>query len=137
MPRMIDANSHEPQGRLERTVMELAHIERAAAFRRSHRVKPRGRLHHSDELLRLVEECKVRRMRMVPPTLWRETVAFIAAVDPQLRDDLGLDRRPEHVADVLFMTQGQLMHAAQIDRASLGLAPIIPLFGPRSSTAGQ
>ncbi len=134
-PMNDPAASPESRGRLEDTVLELAVIERKAAFRRRHRDHARSRLRHSDELLRLVEECRVKGFQVLPPQLWGAVVPFIEAVDTQLRDDLGRNRDPNHVADVLFMTQGQLMHDAQIERASLGLAPIIPLFGPRSDEA--
>jgi hypothetical protein len=128
---MIHAAVVEPApSGLQRTLAELALIERAAAFRRRHRDRARLRLRHSDELLRLVEDARLRGFPLVPPGLWGEVVRFIAAVDPQMREDLGHDRAPGHVADVLFMTQGQLMHDAQVERVRSGLAPIIPLFGP-------
>ena len=120
----------EPRGRLAQTVMELVLIERSAAFRRGHRERARQRLRHSDELLRLVEECRVRNLKLVPPSLWSAVVHLVASVDAQMRDDLGINRHPDHVADILFMTQGQLMHDAQVERTATGLAPIIPLFPP-------
>ncbi len=126
---MIDtAAAREACGPLERTTLELAHIERAAMFRRHHRPRARSWLQRSDELLRLVEECRVRGLDFVPLRLWIEVARFIGLVDSQLRDDLGTDRGPSNVADVLFMCQGPLLQEARVEQAPHGPAPIIPLF---------
>lgn len=116
-------------GPLERTRAEMIHIERRAAFRRERVSRARLRLRHSDALLELIEECRLRGYRLVPATLWSELVRFIGEVDPQLRDLLGIDRRPDHVSDVLFFAQELLQQLVHLERERpWPPAPIIPLF---------
>ena len=55
-------------------------------------------------------------------------VRAVGAVDPGLRDRLGIDREPDHVADILFEAQEVLLMRALESRRPR-LAPIIPLFG--------
>jgi hypothetical protein len=62
-----------------------------------------------------------------------DVVRAVGAVDPGLRDRLGIDRDPDHVADVLFEAQEVLLMRALESRRPR-LAPIIPLFGDRNRT---
>ena len=55
-------------------------------------------------------------------------------MDPGLRDRLGIDRDPNHVADILFEAQEVLLLRSRESRRPR-LAPIIPLFGARDRTA--
>ena len=115
-------------GPLERTRLEIAYAERVAAFRRSRTSRARRRVLESDALLDLVEECRLRDYALVPASLWGAVVRTVGQVDPELRDDLGIDRDPEHVADVLFEAQARLLARVRESRTP-ELAPIIPLFG--------
>lgn len=121
-------------GPMERTRAEIARAERFAAFRRSRISSARLRVRESDALLDLVEECRLREYPLVPATLWGAVVRAVRAVDPELRDELGIDRTPEHVADILFEAQERLLERLRSSRAP-ELAPIIPLFGERVQAA--
>ena len=114
-------------GPLAATRAELFDIEMRARFRRERLFRSRLRLRESDTLLDLVEECRVRGIRPLPPALWSATVRLIGAVEPQLRDELGIDRGADHVSDVLFAAQEILQEEARQERRPQ-LAPIIPLF---------
>jgi hypothetical protein len=48
-------------------------------------------------------------------------------VEPDLRDELGIDRGADHVSDVLFAAQEVLQAEARRELRPQ-LAPIIPLF---------
>jgi hypothetical protein len=113
---------------VERTVAELTRIERAAAF---HRSEPRWRMwqREADMLLSCVEECRVRGYKLVPLSIFGAVVRLVARVDSTLRDELGINRLPDHVGDVLFSLQEELLvrHGPQREAP---LAPVIPLFGP-------
>ena len=115
-------------GPLARTVVELVNIERAASFRRRHREHSRDRLGYADSLMTLIEECRLRNFTLLPPGLWIETVRFLGTVDSRLRDELGIDRHPDHVADVVFEAQQRLMDLCLQRPQPPRLAPIIPLF---------
>lgn len=112
---------------MERTRAEIAFAERVAAFRRSRVSRARRRVQESDALLDLVEECRMRGLALVPASLWGAVVRTVGQVDPELRDELGIDRDPEHVADVLFAAQEKLLDRVRASRTP-ELAPIIPLF---------
>ena len=112
--------------------MEIAHAERLASFRRERISKARLRVRESDDLLDLIEECRLRDWRLVPSTLWAAVVRAVGAVDPVLREELGINRDPEHVADVLFAAQETLLRRVRKQRRPM-LAPIIPLFGDSDS----
>ena len=47
-----------------------------------------------------------------PAALWSAVVRAVGAVDPGLRDRLGIDRDPNHVADILFEAQEILLMRA-------------------------
>ena len=126
--------AHRARGPLERTRLELARIERAAAFRRTRENRWRRRLRESDLLLDLVEQCRLRDYPLVPGQVWAAVVRFVGSVDPQLRDELGINRLCDHVGAVLFAAQEDLLDDA-VRRRQPHLAPIIPLFAPREETA--
>jgi hypothetical protein len=117
-------------GPLERTRAEIAYAERVAAFRRTRISRARLRVRQSDALLDLVEECRTRDFRLIPHSLWGAVVRAVGQVDPELRDELGINRDPEHVADVLFAAQERLLEHVRVSQRT-ELAPIIPLFGER------
>ena len=52
---------------------------------------------------------------------------LIGAVEPELRDELGIDRSADHVSDLLFAAQEILQTEAR-QRLEPQLARIIPLF---------
>ncbi|MGI8848178.1 MAG: hypothetical protein ACR2GX_07960 [Candidatus Dormibacteria bacterium] len=115
-------------GPMERTRWALVDVERRAIFRRHRLAHARLRLRESDELLDLIEECRLRGYPLIPPSLWHGVVGLIGSIDAGLRDDLGIDRHPDHVADVVFRAQEILQEDAREERRPQ-LAPIIPLFG--------
>lgn len=122
---------------MERTRAEIALAERLAAFRRSRVSRARRRVLESDALLDLVEECRLRGLTPVPASLWGAVVRTVGQVDPELRDQLGINRDPDHVADVLFAAQEQLLDRVRATRTP-ELAPIIPLFrDPVQAVAAQ
>ena len=85
-------------------------------------------------LIDLIEECRLRSFRLIPPALWSAVVRAVGAVDSDLRDRLGIDRDPDHVADVLFDAQ-EILLMRSLESRRPKLAPIIPLFGDRGRTA--
>jgi hypothetical protein len=54
-------------------------------------------------------------------------VRFVGALDGDLRDELGINREPGHVADVVFASQRKLLERARMERTS-ATGRIIPLF---------
>jgi len=123
-------------GPLARTARELDHLTRVAAFRRERRLRSRSLLHQSDALLELVEECRVRGHRLVPTPVWAEVVKLVGAVTSALRDQLGIDRHPNHVTEVLFEAQDELMARSREERRPMH-AEIIPLFDHLPSPAAD
>ena len=121
-------------GPLQRTCAELELIRRAAAFRRDRELRSRRRLRESDLLIDLIEQCRLRGYRLLPAQLWTHIVRFVGTVDAQLRDDLGINRHPDHVSEILFAAQEELLREA-IEERRPKRAPIIPLFAPRASVA--
>jgi hypothetical protein len=121
-------------GPLERTCAELELIRRAATFRRDRELRARRRLRESDLLLDLIEQSRLRGFRLLPAQLWTHIVRFVGSVDDDLRDDLGINRDPDHVSEVLFAAQEELLREA-IEERRPRQAPIIPLFAPRASVA--
>jgi len=115
-------------GPLERTCAELELIRRAAAFRRERDLRSRRRLRESDLLLDLIEQCRLRGYRLLPAQLWTHIVRFVGTVDAALRDDLGINRHPDHVSEILFAAQEELLREVAEERRPQE-APIIPLFG--------
>jgi hypothetical protein len=124
--------AHQSAGPLERACAELEQIRRAAAFRRERELRSRRRLRESDLLIDLIEQCRLRGYRLLPAELWTHIVRFIGTVDADLRDDLGINRHPDHVSEILYVAQEQLLREA-IEERRPRRAPIIPLFAPRAS----
>jgi len=116
-------------GPLERAAAELDLIRRAAAFRRERELRSRRRLRESDLLLDLIEQCRLRGYRLLPAQLWTHIVRFVGGIDEGLRDDLGINRHPDHVSEILFAAQEELLREA-IEERRPRRAPIIPLFAP-------
>lgn len=114
-------------GPLERTVLELRRIDRDAVWRRPRAGRTRLLLRESDALTDLIERCRERGDRLLPTQLWSAVVRFVGALDGELRDELGINRDPGHVADVLFATQQLLLDRALQERAPV-IGRIIPLF---------
>lgn len=114
-------------GPLERTVLELRRIDRDAVWRRPRVGRTRLLIRESDALVDLIERCRERGDRLLPTQLWSAVVRFLGALDPGLRDELGIDRRPAHVADILFASQELLLERARRERIPT-TARIIPLF---------
>jgi hypothetical protein len=114
-------------GPLAATRAELVDIERRARFRRARLARARLCLRESDALLDLVEECRLRDIRPLPPVLWGAVARLVGGVEPELRDELGIDRGADHVSDVLFAAQEILQGEARRELRPQ-LAPIIPLF---------
>ena len=114
-------------GPLERTVLELRRIDRHAVWRRPRVGRTRLLLRESDALIDLIERCREREDRLLPTQLWSAVVRFVGALDGDLRDELGINREPGHVADVLFASQGVLLERARNERDPM-TARIIPLF---------
>jgi len=122
---------------MERTCLEIARAERVAAFRRTRVSRARRSVRESDSLLDLIEECRLRGWRLVPSSLWSAVVRAVGDVDSDLRDELGINRDPDHVADVVFSAQEVLL--ARVRTAEQpALAPIIQLFPEteRAAAAG-
>jgi hypothetical protein len=118
---------HRRPGLLEQTRDELMQVERRAMFQRHRLARARLRLRESDALLDLIEECRLRSMALVPHQVWSAVVRLVGSVDAELRDELGIDRHPDHVADIVFRMQETLQTEAREQRRPQ-LAPIIPLF---------
>jgi hypothetical protein len=128
------STAEQTGGPLERTCAELDLIRRSAAFRRERELRSRRRLRESDLLLDLIEQSRLRGYRLLPAQLWTHIVRFVGSVDDALRDDLGINRHPDHVSEILFAAQEELLREA-IEERQPRRAPIIPLFAPRASVA--
>jgi len=114
-------------GPLARTREELLDIERRARFRRRRLARARLRLRESDALLDLVEECRLREIQPVPAVVWSAAARLVGSVEPELRDDLGINRDADHLSDVIFAAQ-EVLQAQAREELRPQLAPIIPLF---------
>lgn len=117
-------------GPLQRTAEELRRIQSAAAFSRARVTRSRALLRESDGLLAVVEECRVRGFRLLPAAVHSAVVRLLRRVDRDLRDELGINRHPDRVSDILFQAQEALLERANQERFP-ALAPIIPLFPSR------
>jgi hypothetical protein len=93
--------------------------------RRRERRTPRSLLHETDELLFWLEECLVQELKIVPGWLTARLVQLLNRADPRLTSDLGRERRPLQVMEVLYKAQGHLMQESIQGRVP---AKIIPLF---------
>lgn len=112
---------------IERTVLEIAQ-HRFWAWQRRNAATPRDQLHEADYLMELVEECRLRRLPLLPAPIWRRLVQLLGQVDSSLTQRLGIDRSVDRSSELLFEAQGALM-AEQIDRRRPKRNKVIPLFG--------
>jgi len=111
---------------IERTVLEISQ-HRFWAWQRRRAVTPRHQLRETDLLLGVVEECRIRRLRLIPPPVWRRIVQLLGQVDRECTDRLGIDRSVERTSDILFQAQRLLMDRA-VQRHPPLAGKIIPLF---------
>ena len=98
------------------------------------RVTPRKLLHESDELVYWLEECLVQGRRLVPAWLMPRLRRLISVASPGLVGELGRERRPDQVLDVLFRAQEVLMLQSVESRQP---ARIIPLFSAGSDDESE
>ena len=124
---MISALVVSRPGPMARTRQEVLDIERRARFRRERLTRARLRLRQSDALLDLVEECRLREIRPVPTAVWSAAARLVGTVEPELRDELGINRDADHLSDVIFSAQERLQAEARTELRPQ-LAPIITLF---------
>jgi hypothetical protein len=111
---------------IEQTVIEIAR-QRFWAWQRRHAPTPRNQLRETDALLGLVEECRLRRLPLIPTPLWRRVVQLLGQIDAAAGNRLGIDRSVERASEVLFRAQEQLMaKAAAARRPHPGR--VVPLF---------
>lgn len=114
-------------GPLERTRFELLSLERRAAFRRSRLSDAELRRREADAVLDLIESCRLQGFDVVPTAVWSATVQLAGAVSGALRDEVGIDRHPDHLQEIVFAVQEELQKDLR-ERRRPQLAPIIPLF---------
>jgi len=105
-------------------------IEEQELHRRWHRMRlramtPRRLLQESDELLFWVEECMVQETPLVPGWLVARLMVVLRHAHPELPARLGRERRPDHVMEIIYNAQAELMDQACRSR---GPAEVIPLF---------
>ena len=97
---------------IERTVLEIAQHRFWAWQRRTART-PRNQLRETDALLNVVEECRLRDIKLIPTHIWRRIVHLLGQLDGPYTEKLGIDRSVERTADILFEAQEDLMVAAR------------------------
>ena len=90
--------------------------------------KPRNLMREADELLYWLEECLIQEVKLVPGWLLPRISHLINHTDRELQEELGRDRRPEQVMDVVFRAQEVLMTESIRSRTE---AKVIPLFKNR------
>src|SRR5438270_14056873 len=90
--------------------------------------KPRNLMREADELLYWLEECLIQDIRLVPGWLLPRIAQLVNQTDRELQEDLGRERRPEHVMDVIFRAQEVLMTESVRSRDD---AKVIPPFKNR------
>ncbi len=93
---------------IEQTVLEIAR-HRFWAWQRRHAPTPRNQLREADQLLGLVEECRLRRIRLIPTPVWRRIVHLLGQIEGRFPQKLGIDRSVERTSEVLFEAQELLM----------------------------
>jgi hypothetical protein len=122
----LPVRGDEP-GPMERTCLEIAAVQREARFRRRRVSQVRERVRETDALLDLVEDCRVRGLRLVPSNLWSAVVQRVGPVHREARESLGINRDPARVEDAIYAAQEVLLQRA-VESRRPQLAPIIPLF---------
>ncbi|MGH7904774.1 MAG: hypothetical protein ACREPA_11725 [Candidatus Dormibacteraceae bacterium] len=105
-------------------------VEEQERYLRWHRIRqrrqtPRLLLRESDELLYWLEECVLEGLRLTPGWLVPRLVRLIQQADPGLQAELGRERRPAQVMEVLFRAQELLMEQSIHSREP---AEVIQLF---------
>jgi hypothetical protein len=111
---------------IERTVLEIAR-HRFWAWQRRHTPTPRSQLRETDQLLTLVEECRVRQLPLIPSPVWRRIVHLLGQLDRTYTERLGIDRSIDRSADLLFEAQGALMKEER-RRQWANPGNVVPLF---------
>jgi hypothetical protein len=114
---------------IERTVLEIAQ-HRFWAWQRKQSVTPRSQLHETDQLLGLVEECRIRRIKLIPTHVWRRIVHLLGQLDGTYTERLGIDRSVDKTSEILFEAQDALMIEGRRRRRQPGT--IVPLFASPS-----
>ena len=109
---------------IQQTIEEQALLLRWHRHRQQ-RLTPRMLLHEADELLFWLEECLVQELKIVPGWLTSRLVQLLNRADPRLNRELGRERRPAQVMEVLYQAQGILMEQSIRSRQP---AEIIQLF---------
>ena len=112
---------------IERTVLEIAR-HRFWAWQRRNAVTPRSQLREADRLLTVLEECRLRRIRLIPTPIWRRIIQLLGQIDARYPPRIGIDRSVEISSEVLFEAQEALMNEEQRRRRPLP-GKIVPLFG--------
>jgi hypothetical protein len=115
---------------IERTVLEIAQ-HRFWAWQRRREVTPRGRLRETDHLLSLLEECRLRSIKLIPTQVWRRIVHLLGQLDSSYTERLGIDRSIDKSSELLFEAQEALMIEGRKQRRRPP-AEIVPLFAPPS-----
>lgn len=110
---------------IQRTVEEQ---ERALFWHRRKQLqdKPRELMRETDELLYWLEECLLQKVRLVPGWLMPRVILVLQHTDRELREEIGRERRPDLVMDILFRAQEVLMQ--ELVRSRGRNAEIIELF---------
>lgn len=111
---------------IERTVLEIAR-HRFWAWQRRSMPTVRTQLRATDQLLDVLEECRVRQIRLIPTPVWRQIMRLLGQIDARYTQRIGIDRSVELNSEVLFDAQAALMLEAQKRRRSL-TGSVIPLF---------
>ncbi len=88
--------------------------------------KPRQLLNESDQLLYWLEECLDNNLKLTPGWLMPRITHVLSNTDRELSEQLGRERRPEQVMEILFMAQEVLM--AELVRTHRRPARVIQLF---------
>ncbi|HYM51635.1 MAG TPA: hypothetical protein VET65_13830 [Candidatus Limnocylindrales bacterium] len=111
---------------IERTVLEIAR-HRFWAWQRRNAATPRSRLRETDQLLGALEECRIRRITLIPTPIWRRIVHLLGQIDARYAQRIGIDRSVELSSEVLFEAQEALMVEEQQWRRPQP-NKVIPLF---------